>query len=370
MAVDWSEDPGGVPTHVGDTRRPWSDIEDRHRLRAATAVYPLLESAIRKSYGRTNADHLCDGPFIRGFLESGRRESAGDPPRGLFGRTTIHRRRGKSLDRISLPSADGFQRVRGPGGRIDHDLRGEARRLGIAPEKWVYLHGCADGHDHWHVSQRIDLHSLAAIRWGAKRSLEMAGKTVADMQFFDLYSCFPAAVDIGRREVGIAEDDPRGLTVTGGLPFFGGPGNNYVTHSIAAMMRRVRAVPGSHGLVSAIGNYVTKHSFGIYSTIPTAGRWQRESPSVLQRELDALPTAPLVEHASGPAKIEAYTILHNKSGPEFSVLFGRLEENGARFVANTPADPAVLADLQNRDSLGLPGTVHDQSGQNIFVPSG
>ena len=245
---------------------------------------------------------------------------------------------------------------------------GEARRLGIPQAKWVYLHGCADGHDHWYVSDRIDLHCSPAIRRGAKQALEMAGKTLDDVQFFDLYSCFPAAVEIGCREIGLAEDDPRGLTVTGGLAYFGGPGNNYVTHSIAEMIRRARAQPGSYGLVSAIGNYMTKHSIGIYSTEPVRGAWQRESPSVLQAQLDALPTCRFVEHAAGAATIETYTVMHSKTGPDYSVLFGRLQENGARFVANTAADPKVLADLQERDSLGRPGTVHNQAGQNILVP--
>ena len=47
--------------------------------------------------------------------------------------------------------------------------------------------------------------------------------------------------------------------MTGGLPYFGGPGNNYVTHSIAEMMDTVREKPGSRGLVTANGNYVTKN---------------------------------------------------------------------------------------------------------------
>ena len=76
---------------------------------------------------------------------------------------------------------------------------------------------------------------------GEREAFAMAGKRPADMAFIDLYSCFPVAVELGCQEIGFAEDDPRGLTVTGGLPYFGGPGNNYVMHSIAEMMARVRA---------------------------------------------------------------------------------------------------------------------------------
>jgi acetyl-CoA C-acetyltransferase len=365
----WNEDPGGEPELVGEMRRAWNDVEDRHRARAATAMYPLLENAIRRDQGRSIADHLeTIGRLFARFS----RVAADNP--------LATRREGFSAERLATVDVENrwigfpYPRLMVSNAYVDQAAAlimtsvGEARRLGIPQAKWVYLHGCADGHDHWYVSDRIDLHASPAIRWGAKKALDMAGKTLADVQLFDLYSCFPSAVEIARRELGLAEDDPRELTVTGGLAFFGGPGNNYVTHSIAEMMCRVRAKPGSHGLVSAIGNYVTKHSFGIYSTAPVRGTWQRESPSFLQAQLDALPTAPFVEHASGAATIETYTVMHSKAGPEFSVLFGRLKENGARVVANTLADPEVLADLQQRDSLGRPGTVHNHAGQNIFVP--
>jgi acetyl-CoA C-acetyltransferase len=245
---------------------------------------------------------------------------------------------------------------------------GEASRMEIPPSQWVFLHGCADDNDQWFASERKELAASAAIRWGARKALEMAGKKLDDLRFFDLYSCFPSAIEIACREIGLAEDDPRGLTVTGGLPFFGGPGNNYVTHSIAHMLQSLRTHPGSFGMVTANGNYVTKHSFGIYSTSATEGRWRREAPSVLQAELDALPKAPLIEHATGAARIETYTVMHDKTGPKYAVIFGRLIENGERFVANTPADRALLDDLQARDSLNRAGTVHNVDGRNIFVP--
>src|SRR3546814_3815557 len=94
------------------------------------------------------------------------------------------------------------------------------------------------------------------------------------------------------------------------------------------MIRRVRSEPGSYGLVTANGNYVTKHSFGIYSTTPTEGQWSREDPAVLQAELDAMPKVPYVSEASGPATIETYTVMHGKTGPESGVVYGRLNATG------------------------------------------
>ena len=85
----------------------------------------------------------------------------------------------------------------------------------------------------------------------ARETFEMADCTLDDIDLLDLYSCFPSAVEIACNEMKISQDDPRGLTITGGLPYFGGPGNNYVTHSIAEMIYNVRSRPGSKRLFTA-----------------------------------------------------------------------------------------------------------------------
>src|SRR6185369_1378758 len=193
----------------------------------------------------------------------------------------------------------------------------------IPPERWVFLHGCADGTDTWVVSERDKLDASPAIRGCARLCLDMAGKTVADVAAFDLYSCFPSAVEVAMTEIGIAEDDPRPISVTGGLPFFGGPGNNYVTHSIAEMMNVVRRKPGSFGMVTANGNYLTKHSAGLYSTAPVHGSWQRQDPKKLQAELDAAPRQAVSTAPGGTGTIETYCVAYGKDAPEKAFVFGR-----------------------------------------------
>lgn len=365
----WNEDPGGQPELIGNPQRGWSDCEDRHNMRAAITMYPLIENAIRAERGYAVPQHMQRMAKLCAHLAE------------VAARNSLASRRdGYSAEQLATVDSENrwigfpYPRLMNANAFVDQAAAlimtsvGEARRLGIDESKWVYLHGCADANDHWYISDRPHLGSSPAIRNGCRKALEMAGKTLADMQYFDLYSCFPSAVEIACKEIGLAEDDPRGLTITGGLPYFGGPGNNYVTHSISEMMRRLRKHRGSFGLVTANGNYITKHSFGVYSTAPVEGQWQRESPGILQSELDALPKAPFVEHASGPATIETYTVMHGKNGPEFGVVIGRLQENRNRFVANTPFEPAVLFDLQEREGLGRPGVVSNHDGRNKFTP--
>ncbi len=368
LPVSWREDPGGAPELIGEPKRGWSDHEDRHNMRAAITMYPLFENAIRGQRGRTVPDHLkAMGKLFAHFAAV----AAANP--------LATRREGYSAEKLATVN-DGnrwigfpYPRLMNANAFIDQSAAlivtsvGQARELGIPESKWVYLHGCADGHDHWYVSERSNLHSSPTIRHGSRKALAMANKELADISFFDLYSCFPSAVEIGCQELGMAEDDPRGLTLTGGLPYFGGPGNNYVTHSISAMVRKVRSAPGKFGLVTANGNYVTKHSFGVYSTEPTKGTWQRERPAVLQAEIDALPKAPFTETPKGAAKIETYTVMHGKNGPEYGVVIGRLDATGQRFIANPPSNPASLMDLQEREGLGRAGTVTNRDGHNTFV---
>lgn len=194
----------------------------------------------------------------------------------------------------------------------------------------------------------------------------MAGLSIRDIRHLDLYSCFPSAVQIACRELGIATDDPRGLTLTGGLPYFGGPGNNYVMHSIAEMMNAVRAAPGTHGLLNANGWHVTKHAVGIYSTEPLHAQWRRADPAVYQRALNAVPKPAFTEIADGDARIETYTVTHGSAGPQQGIVIGRLADD-TRFLAQTPqGDVALLQELMRVEGVGRAGRVTHENGRNLF----
>jgi acetyl-CoA C-acetyltransferase len=373
--LDWQEDAPGAPEEWGGHRWAWSEHEAAHNMQAAINMYPLFEQAIRGARGRSGA---------RGYSNDAHRLAMGR----LFARFAsvardnplATRRKGYSAEEIATPSEanpiTGFPYTKLMTASVYVDQSAavivcsaaKADELGIADHRRVYLHGCAQGDDHWYVTERWNLHSSPAIRAVVRKTFDMAEKALADVAAFDLYSCFPSAVEITCQEIGLDEDDPRDLTVTGGLPYFGGPGNNYVMHSIAAMVERMRRQPGAFGLVTANGNYVTKHAAGLYSTTPLARPWVREAPSILQRELDALPKAPFTETPEGAGTIESYTVVHSKTGPELGIVVGRLVESGVRFVANTPRDAQLFADLEARDALGRLGNVRQEGGRNVFVP--
>ncbi len=172
----------------------------------------------------------------------------------------------------------------------------------------------------------------------------------------DLYSCFPVVVQMAAAELGLAIDDPdRPLTLTGGLTFGGGPGNNYATHGIAQAVGALRRAPDSAALVSGLGWYATKHSLGVYAARPPAhggGRpfaWRN-----VQSDVDALPRCAVEPDATGAVRVETYTVTFDREGaPERGILACRTPD-GHRAWANV-TDTDALALLCAGEGIGRPG---------------
>ena len=222
-----------------------------------------------------------------------------------------------------------------------------AQRLGVPEENWVYLHGHADMEEQ-SLLQRPDLgHSPAAVM-AVREALAMAGIGIDDVATFDLYSCFPVPVFNICDGLGIATDDPRGLTLTGGLPFFGGAGNNYSMHAVAETVAQMRSAPGQFGLVSANGGILSKHSVGIYSSTPA--EWKPDRSALLQAQVAGWPTEPVTENADGDATIETYTVRRDGGRPT-GIIIGRLVADDSRFLA-TSEDGEFIALLIDGEPLG------------------
>ncbi|HVV10494.1 acetyl-CoA acetyltransferase [Amycolatopsis sp.] len=225
-----------------------------------------------------------------------------------------------------------------------------AERLGVPREKWVFLHGHADLRER-PLMQRADLSSGPASVLAAQHALDLAGLDVAELSTIDLYSCFPIAVSNICDGLGLKPDDPRGLTLTGGLPFFGGAGNNYSMHAIAETVQRMRAEPGAFGFVGANGGTLSKYSVGIYSTTPAG--WRADDSARLQAEIDSWTAPEQAIHADGWATIETYTVKHSRGGKRTGVVIGRLESDDRRFIARThDGDEEILAQLADGEPIG------------------
>jgi acetyl-CoA C-acetyltransferase len=231
---------------------------------------------------------------------------------------------------------------------------GAARRLGIDESKWVYVHAGAQANDEWFVSERESLDRSPAIAACGAALFEHAGITAADLGPVDLYSCFPSAVQIAAGELGLPIDDPaRPLTTTGGLTFYGGPGNNYGTHGVIGVARELReAAPGTLGVSSSLGWYATKHAYGLYGSSAPAKPYEtlRPTPVPARREVASKEDA-AAEDAG--AIVEVATAFYGRDGaPQFGVVFALLAD-GRRAVGKI-TQPSLLAELTEDGFIGTP----------------
>lgn len=362
---DWSIDnPGEFEDRARGDILP-SPHEIAHGIGIPALTYPLFEQAVRGRIGASQAEHLASlGRLLAPFTEV----AAANPHAWSRDAHTAeslstasernpfiawpYTRRMNARDGVNQAAAVVITSV------------GRARALGIPPDRWVYLQGAGEASDASFVSRRADFHSSAGIRTAAHDALTAAGADIDDIAAFDLYSCFPSAIEIAATELGVAADDPRGLTLTGGLPFFGGPGNNYAMHAIAEAVARCRERPDERVMITAVSGYLTGHAIGIYCSAPAP---RTETAPGRAPPADGGPA--FTETPAGDATIETYTVAFHRGVPVRGIVIGRTAPGSVRFLANTPHDAQLLAAMCEDDFLGVEGRVAQAGDVNVFTPA-
>jgi acetyl-CoA C-acetyltransferase len=233
----------------------------------------------------------------------------------------------------------------------------KADALGVPEEQRVYLRGWGYAEDPVHVAGHPDLWRSPALAAAASSALAGAGVGIDEVAHFDLYSCFASSVCFALDGLGLAEDDGRGVTQTGGLPYHGGPGSNYMTHSLAAMAETLRRDPGSYGAVSGVGMHMQKHAYGVWSTVPGSFT---EAPAY------AAATEPLgiVGSPEGAATVATYSVLHGRDGgPERALLVCDVPEGGRSYGLLDGGAPALL-EAEADELIGRRVTLTPADGVN------
>lgn len=331
LELDWSEDAPGDCDDRGPGDLRVHPAEARHGLYVPVIVYSLIEHAFRARLGRTRAAHVA----VMAQLFAGFSRVAAANPHARFPveRTPAF---------LATESAENY-RVSDPylkwlvaqdavnqGAAVLMTTAGKADELGIPRNRRVHLHGYAGLADAPLV-ERTDMGASRALEIAARAAFDMAGWSIDGIDLADLYSCFPCAVFAACNALGLPADDGARLTVTGGLPYFGGAGNGYSLFAIAEMIDRLRARPGARGLITANGGFLSKESVGLYSTEPPRDWRPRAAPdaSISRIPVDPAPT--------GTGTIETFTIAYAKDAPARAIVIGRTEA-GARFVAEGAPD--------------------------------
>ena len=348
----WShraEDPPPFPFEA-----PFHPAEVAHEVFQAWLTFPVFDVARRARLGIAPDDYRRQiGELLAPFSEV-----AATNPHAWFPRV-------RTAEELAFPSSDnrivGYPYTKWAVSVMDVDMAAtvivassaKADELGVPLERRAYLRGWCYATDPVYLAEHRDLSASPAMAAASAEALARAGAGIDDVAHLDLYSCFASSVHLACDALGIATDDPRGLTVTGGLPFSGGAGSNYVLHSLATMVDALRADPGSLGLVSGVGMHMTKHAFGVYSTTPPDGAVRPPDPAVQARVDAAAPPVPITDHHAGPATVASYTVAHGRDGaPDWGLVLADLAD-GSRAYGRV-ADADLLVDLEAREWVGEP----------------
>ena len=166
-------------------------------------------------------------------------------------------------------------------------------------------------------------------------------------------------------------DDPRGLTVTGGLAYAGGPGNSYSMHSLCVMTDLIRDGHIRTGVVTSLGMTATKHAVTILSgdaeQIARAdGRW--EKVELAPEDLDGPPLADGPD-ITGPATVETYTVEFDRTGAATRTIYVLRVPDGRRTVANGPCTDEEVRVLTTTEAIGLRGHVEGAAPAETAAPN-
>jgi acetyl-CoA C-acetyltransferase len=229
----------------------------------------------------------------------------------------------------------------------------KAEALGLPRSQWVFPLASVESNHMVSVSQHQDLSRSFGAEIAGQRVLELAGIGVDQLDYVDLYSCFPVAVQLFADALGLKDDQDR--TFTGGMPFAGGPLNNYVLQASCRLVELLREKPGSYGLVSSVSGLLTKQGFGIFSRrAPAAGfLWEDVTDEVAQRD----PPLEVLNDYAGAARIAAYTVLFQGDAPWRMVAVCDVPES-KRAVAYA-ADPGVMQRAMTEELCGIVVNLRD-----------
>jgi acetyl-CoA C-acetyltransferase len=366
IALNWSQPVAGEMEDRGLGGRLLSEYEISNGLGVPTQTYPIIEQALRARLGLGREAYRA----MISALWAGFSKVAESHPYAQF---PIAR----TADFLARPSVENYeiadpylkwhvaQDAVNQGAALVMTSAEQARALGVAEDRWIYLHGYAQTADRF-VCERPDLSRSRAMELVLKRALDSAGKSAFEMSCFDLYSCFPCAVLIAAEILGL---DWRAtpLTVTGGLPFFGGAGNNYSMHAIATMVERLRQKPGSFGLVLANGGFLSKEAAGVYSTKPKEN-WSPVPVADLQASIDEQPVPTLLQE-SAEAMIESYTVTYKRGAPQRGYVLAR-SDRGRILARAFTGHRATLAALAKADPVGRSVNIRHEAGVNFICAAG
>jgi len=223
-----------------------------------------------------------------------------------------------------------------------------ARAAGIPESRWVFPLAVTESNHMLPLSERAEMHRSPGFRLAGERAFALAGLTPSAVDHVELYSCFPVAVRVQQRELGIAQD--RVPTVSGGMAFAGGPLNNFTLQALVRMIEILRKDAGSSGLVTAVSGMLTKQGVSLWSSAPPSRPFA--FADVTDEVVAATGRVEVTPVDEARGTVASYTVLYDGAEPARPILLVDLPD-GRRTIVS-PADGALARRAVTEDLCGRP----------------
>jgi acetyl-CoA C-acetyltransferase len=337
------EDKSYNAIRAASTRRD-PNYAQAHGLSAPVDVYPIYENAGRAAYGQTLAEAQAES----GAIWSGMSKVAA-ANEGAWIRKAVSAEDILTPGPSNRPLAFPYTKLTVANSSVNQGAGflvaslAEARRRGIPDERLIYVGMGAAAKEDPSILRRDRYDRSSSMDTAIRRTLELNAMSGADFDHVELYSCFPCVPKMARRVLGWPVERP--ATVFGGLTFGGGPIANYMSHAVVSMVERLRGGDGQTGFLFANGGYATDNHCIVVSRQPVAAAHFPQDFNY-QAEADAAREAipELDKDYTGPARIESYTVFHNREGvPSSGVVIARTQDGKRTLCHIDVGNPAMLA---------------------------
>lgn len=322
-------------------------VEKQAGLTMPVGLYAIMESAYRARHGLTVAAHR---DRIADLCARMSRIAADNPC--AWSRKPVEAAWIREASDRNPAQAFPYNRAHCSTWNVDQAAAllfcSEARAvaLGIPREAWVYPAASVQSNHMVPVIARADLSACPGARIAGQAALSSAGLSLDEVDLIELYSCFPLAVETYADALGISL--ARDLSVTGGMPFAGGPYNNYVLQATCRAAELIRSGRGRNALISSVSGVLTKQGFGVLAKVrPPNDFVDADVSDDVAREMQF---RDVVASFSGDARIAGYTVLHGRDQAPRGIAVVDLPD-GRRSIATT-TEPALTAAMMADEFVG------------------
>jgi acetyl-CoA C-acetyltransferase len=350
-----TDDTNGPPpdVHLTSPDPFCSELEERRGIQSPTEYFAIIESALRHDRGLGLEQHRDE---LAALYASFSRIAAENP----------HAWRRESLSAAEIRDASprnamiafpytkrhcSYFNVNQSVAILVCSLE-KAESLGLDAARWIFPLSGAQSRHVVSLAEKRRLHRHPGTVIAGKRALELAGASAADVAAAELYSCFPAAIQCFARDLELREDRP--WTVTGAMPYAGGPFNHASLEGVARMVevlraKRVEDASGRHvGLVSNLSGIFGKQACAVFADGPGQAGYGFADVTAEVAHVD--PPVALDGDYVGAATIAGYTVVFQQGEPAHAVAVCDTKD-GRRTVVRSE-DRALLEAMMREEFVG------------------